>query len=577
MTKKGLLLLALLLSSPSGLPAQDVEKVEEADLPRWIADDIVHFFNDPSTIHFSDRTRIPSTRVVEGDVASLGGPFILAGELDGNLVIVNGDLVFEEGGLVTGDVTVVGGRVLARNLGDVLGNLAIYEERLRYVREGDRIVPADRRRGEEGWGRSRHSWGQARFTVEAGRSYNRVEGLPVVFGPSFRTAGVNPFRLDVHGIWRTEMGAEVGDEDFGYRVRLEQALGGRDRIGVGVSAYSFVDPVEDWGLSDVETSLATVILHEDYRDHYERTGYSAFARFSLPFMPVELRGEFVQEDHEFAPVADPWSLTDGDEPWRPQVLVAEGDVRFVQASLTVDTRNRRDEPSHGWWIQARARQGLGGDLIQPDHRASVEDQASLIPGEEFDTDFATGFLDVRSYNRVGPNSSLNLRGVLGGALNDEALPPQFQHALGGEGSLPGYPLFNSDCGARAVTRGYDLTLEDIPTRQRVFPSYGCDRMALFQAEFRGSLFMDFDDWDDDDGRDEDWEWYPSIEWSPAWAAFFNMGRGWTADGMGDTETLADVGIGIYLGDLGLYWAYPLNEDANGDRSINFFIRFERRF
>jgi hypothetical protein len=45
----------------------------------------------------------------------------------------------------------------------------------------------------------------------------------------------------------------------------------------------------------------------------------------------------------------------------------------------------------------------------------------------------------------------------------------------------------------------------------------------------------------------------------------------------DTDTLMDVGVGLFFGDLGLYFAYPLNEDENGDRHGNFFIRLSRRF
>ncbi len=87
-------------------------------------EDVINFFNDPTTFHFTGRTRIPSTRVVVGDVAALGGPFTLAGEVDGDLVVVNGDLVFETGGLVTGDVLVVGGRVFGEELGEVRGEPA---------------------------------------------------------------------------------------------------------------------------------------------------------------------------------------------------------------------------------------------------------------------------------------------------------------------------------------------------------------------------------------------------------------------------------------------------------------------
>jgi hypothetical protein len=492
--------------------------------------------------------------------------------------VVNGDLIFEEGGTVNGDVLIVGGRILGEELGHISGNLRVFDEPLRYVQSGDRISAAGRRGEEERFSHD-FPWGDARFTIKAGQNYNRVEGLPVIFGPSIRTGGPNPLRLDLWGVWRTETGLELGKEDFGYLLRAEQALGGRDQIGLGATAFSFIDPIEDWGLSNLEASLATFVLHKDYRDYYEREGWSAYARFRFPFLPVELRAEYFQEDHAFTPVAGPWSLTKNNRPWRNQPLVAEGDLRYLEAHLTIDSRNSRDQPFDGWYVEATGRRGLGGEIFLPAHRTSNDPEAELIPESAYDTDFLSGFLDVRRYNRVGPGSFLNLRGIFGGTLNDQPLPPEFQHAMGGVGSLPAYALFSVDCGARDVTRGFDVTVSDVTVRDPVYPSYGCDQIALFQAEFRGSLFLDwgFGGGGGGDVWEDDWDWAPRFELSPSWTAFFDMGRGWMANGLGDTETLMDVGVGLMLGDFGIFYAYPLTEEPSGGRDGNFFIRLNRRF
>ena len=36
----------------------------------------------------------------------------------------------------------------------------------------------------------------------------------------------------------------------------------------------------------------------------------------------------------------------------------------------------------------------------------------------------------------------------------------------------------------------------------------------------------------------------------------------------------DLGAGIYLGDVGVYWAWPLN---GSNRRVNFFLRIAHRF
>ena len=109
-----------------------------------------------------------------------------------------------------------------------------------------------------------------------------------------------------------------------------------------------------------------------------------------------------------------------------------------------------------------------------------------------------------------------------------------------------------------------------------FPYYGCDRVALFSAEYRGGFdfhWGGFDVWDWDD----EWDWDGNAD--PNWIIFFDAARGWAGDeaqlrGAADTETLYDLGGGILLGDAGLYAAVPLTGE---NRSVRFFVRLGPRF
>ena len=90
-------MVALLASWP-GAHAAAQERVDQVDLPRSVADQVIDFFNDPSTIRFTGRVDIPAGRVVMGDVAVLGGPVTIAGEIQGDLVVVNGNLTWRTPG-----------------------------------------------------------------------------------------------------------------------------------------------------------------------------------------------------------------------------------------------------------------------------------------------------------------------------------------------------------------------------------------------------------------------------------------------------------------------------------------------
>lgn len=562
----------LLLIAPATVPAQE-RRVQEIGLPEDVAAGIVDFLNHPGTIRFHGPSTLPSGGTLEGNVGVLGGPFRVAGSIDGDVVVVNGDLQFLPGARVTGDVLVVGGAVFTPDDASIGGTLVEYEEGLRYTERGGRVQIRPELAREGGFLRLGRG---VRVTVRTAGAYNRVEGLPVLFGPQVTTSGPHPLRVEALGLWRTESGLALDSDELGYLLRAEQRFGSVPRAALGATLHSRIDPISGWGITGLESSLSTFFLHKDYRDHFEREGWSAFLRLDSPRFPLALTVEFRDEEHAFAPVSSPWTLRSNDEPWRPQPLVAEGALQTLSSELVLDDRNDPDEPTDGWYARARLVRGLDGDLNLPEYVDPVDE--TVVPPAPVDHRFTAGLFDFRRHTRVSPDSDLGIRVLYAGALDGDPLPSQFQQALGGEGSLPGYRLFSIDCGARdrrieIPRHGLD---EDDDPAQPAFPRFGCDRALLFQAEFRGSFAFDLDP--APQGEDEwtaDWDWYPLVDLTPSWAVFIDAGRGWSeAAGVPDTDTFADLGLGLVLGDLGLYWAYPLTGE---DRGLNFFVRLSRRF
>jgi hypothetical protein len=573
MWKVGLVL--MLLAAPLG--AQE-RRVEDMSLPGNVADSLVRFFNAPTTIRFRGLADVPAGRSIIGDVAVLGGPFTIAGTVQGNVLVMNGDLVVQDQGHVSGDVTVVGGSAHAAT-GAVGGALVVYSQSLAIQRRGSGIAVDERRRALDQL-QYQSDYTRSRISLRTEGAYNRVEGFPVMFGPEVETRGDNVFRLDAMAIWRSESGFQLNTDKLGYMVRAEQRFGPEGEFSVGATAHSVVDPIERWGLSDIENSLSTFLLHEDYRDYYQRQGISAFAQMRLPFEGVRFTAEYRDEKQSYMPVGSPWTLRRNDAPWRPQPLVGEGRLQTIGAHLIVDARNDRSDPTDGWYLDARGTLGVGGSLTLPEYLAPAASPPDVVSNaRSLGHDFTFGFLELRRYARLGPTSDLRLRGIVAGSLDRGSLPPQFQHALGGEGSLPGYSSMSVDCGARSRTYTVLQSSANGGSRVPAFASYGCDQIALFQAEYRGTLawnlnFGPHDEWDDK------WDWYPDIDLSPSWSVFFDAGKGWSladpvnAPTLADTETLMDTGVGISLGELGFYWAWPLN---GSNRSVNFFLRIDHRF
>lgn len=581
-----LLMLAAALSA-GALPAQAQERMEDdgdrvamLDLPEDVAEEVISFFNAPETIHFNGRSRVPADRVIEGDVAVLGGPFTVAGRIEGRVVVINGAVELLPGSEIAGDLLVVGGTIEGVERARVTGEIRTYGESLRYRRRGERIARAEPRRARE----RREGEGRSEFRIATGQSYNRVEGLPITFGPVVETEGRNPLRLRALAIYRTESGLSLDTDRLGYYVRADQFLGGHRALRVGGSAFSLVDPIEDWHVSDLENGLSTFLFHRDFRDHYEREGWSVFATVSPVGSPLSLTAEHRRERHGSLPAGSPWALFGNSEEWRPQPLAAEGSLSSVVLRGTLDTRSDREDPATGWLVSGEMERAYDADLSRP---AAVgvapgADGPEYFPAVSYSS-FTTGRLDLRRYNRVSPSSRLNLRLLVGGSLTGDAVPPQRQHALGGEGSLPAYDLFRLDCGARSkrVFRGSTVGAQEPgeaapPT---FYPSYGCDGFALAQAEYRGALDFRFRwntaPWGDpDDGyEDEDDGW--DVDWasSPDWIVFVDAGRGWDRHGGASEGLVADLGFGFVFERLGVYLAVPLNEGGR----VNLFARIGPRF
>lgn len=568
-------LAVIFLAFATPASAQDAgELLAGADLPADARSRLAAILDDPATTRRQGPAQIEAAERIRGNVVVVGGDVTVAGVVEGDLIVLRGNAVFEPGSAVTGDVTVVCGNVSNARAARLAGGLTIYGPSFCGMAASRKAARDD------DWGRTARARavrtvppGRAYLTARVYGNYSRVEGLPLALGPVIETGGTYPFRLEALAVLRTNAGGSL--DGTGYIARAEQAIGRGRQFHVGASVASTVDPIEARGMSDLEASLSSAIFRYDPRDYFLRTGWSAFVRWTPVPSPVSATLEYRDEEHRSLFVADVWSLLDDGEAWRPQPIVAEGDLRSLTARFVVDTRDDAEEPTRGWIVDASLTRSLGGSLALPEYfRANDLGLPVLVAPTPFDADFTTAILDARIYRRIGLGSLLNFRAVAGGALEDRALPPQFQSALGGIPTLPGYDQFAGDCGARSVHVGREAA-QFTPA---FFPAYGCDRFVLLQAEYIGDLGIDFELFRRDAAWENDW-----IDWGwyfdPTWTIFFDVGHGWANGDLAslrreDTGILADAGVGFLIGDLGIYAALPL-EGSN--RKATFSLRLGRRF
>ena len=561
------LLGCLLATAPAQAQRRDTT-IDRSGLPRDVAREATRLFNESAAVRTTERLEVPEERVIDGDVAVLNGPAIIAGHVRGRVLAINSDVVLRSTARIDGDLLVVGGEVEGRHAAFVGGEIRIYRQQLQYTRSGDYIQPTRTVVSEEAewwqrWDRPQARSG-SRLFVASGGAYNRVEGLPINIGPRvYHNDSWGSVRLDAFAVIRTETSFSGVEDDIGHNVRSEVRLGRRGGLLLGGRLFNVLEPTEKWQLSDLEAGLSAFVLRRDYRDYWQRHGGEVSAGLFVR-RGADVSVSYGNERWMSRSAENPFTLLRQRSGWRPNPQFDAGRAHLLTSSLRVDTRNDRDDPWAGWFIVADLEHGFA-NITEFAPRAMPIGLPSAGKIQ-----YARGFLDLRRYNRISPDAQLNIRVVTGGWLNGDPLPLQRRFSVDGPGALPGYD-FRSPSSMAALNCTSSGFVPGLPGQ--------CDRMALAQVEYRGDLHFDlFTNWDDDE--------YMRIHSTGVWVFFADAGRGWLV-GPGDGSLTygrnelpalstfrTDLGVGLDFEVIGAYVAKAMSAPR---QPANFFVRIKHRF
>jgi hypothetical protein len=559
-------------------PDSSSATLEARALPRVVSDEVIAFYNAAGTTRLVGRTRLPRGNEWRGNVAVRNGPVLVAGRVQGSLVVINGDLLFDTGAEVTGSVIVVGGIVDAAATARIGGEVRQYREPLLYRlrRDGDELVYAPNLRRRL-WNPGAHvSWGTAdsrsSLTIATGGTFNRVEGLPIVFGPLFDWKLQDNFRMrmDALGVFRSAGDLSDKRSDLGYMFRSELRSGEARPVGFGLRAFDVVSPVEDWGLHNAEIGWSAFLFGRDYRDYFLDKGWAARA-FAQPERPIALSLELRHEWQSSVANQDPWTVFRNSEIWRPNPPIDEGHYTTLAMGAALDTRNDPDDPTSGWLLRASLEDSRSKDVV-PDTAvpAFVRDPIPTTGSYRFDR----LFFDFRRYSRISPSGRINLRLVGGGWVGGDPLPLQRRVSLGGPDPMPGHPFRAAACN--------DTFTDPAFQSARVA---ACDRVIAFQAEYRGHVKLNwsYNPWKGD--KSENAEGASSPFWLEGLdvVVFADAGQAWlVGSGPGHVPAgriphfaswLVDAGLGVDWGGFGVYIAKAV---TTGER-LRYTVRLDHRF
>jgi hypothetical protein len=537
--------------------------------PAEVVAELIAFYNDSSTTRMQGDVTLPAGTRFEGKLALYRGSLRVAGRVAGPIAVANGTLYLLPGAAVEGEILVVGGRLLRSEQVEHLGPERVYWDAAPIVRGSDGLLTLRERRrplGEIATARTTFQAGRVRTTLSltTGGTYNRIEGLPILFGPlfEFRPSGGTYARIDLRGILRTAGESTDLRSDFGYMARADLRFAGRTEFGVGGRLYSEVEPIEDQPLSKGESGWSAFLLQRDYRDFYEREGVSGLA-YVQPTRSLRVELSLSRDAQRSVRAADPWSLLRNSDRWRRNPLIDDGHYFTTGLQVDFDTRNDTDRPSTGWLIRSRF-EHLTSDDIAP-VALPVVVRPSPPTGGGYATDRLS--LDLRRYSRLTPGLRVNARLRADGWIAGDRLPIQRRVSLGGPDLLPGFDFREFSCSPRGFSDPSNPAL--------------CDRMIATQVEVRTRLGLNLGyRWPDREGNRRGR--FIGIEEADL-VFFSDAGKAWLAGGgPGQVpvnrlpvlrEWSLDMGVGLDAGEIGAYLA----KSVSSREPVKFIVRLHRRF
>jgi len=546
---------------------------QPGELPRLVAEEAIRFYNAATTTRLVGRSRLPHGNEWRGDVAVRNGAVSVGGRIQGTLLVVNGDASVDSGAVISGDLIVIGGIATQAPGAAVGGEVRVYRAPLGYRTQGEEIALA--RVNPRRWLRNlglEKSWGTAEsrssLTLATGGTFNRVEGLPVVFGPMFdwKLQENVRFRLDALGVFRTAGDLTDRRSDLGYLLRTELRSGEVPAYGAELRAYDAVVPVEDWGLHNAEIGWAAFLFQRDYRDYYLSKGLGGRV-FVRPARLLRLSVEWRRDWQTSVAARDPWTLFRHDQPWRPNPPIDAGHYTTLSGTVTLDTRNDRTDPTAGWFMSAQLESSRSTD-VSPQTGVPTTVRRPLPTDGSYK--FTRAFVDLRRYTRVSPSGRVNLRMLAGGWLGGDPLPLQRRLSIGGADPLAGYAFRHTACNRDITDAAFTGTLVA-----------ACDRVLMVQAEYRGHISLH---WAYNSSRPEDEESKSLLALrGPDLVVLGDAGQAWlVGNGPGRVPSdrlptlgswLGDLGLGVDWGGFGLYVA----KAVTAGEPLRFTLRLDHRF
>ncbi len=392
---------------------------------------------------FSGDKIIEESETIKGPVVVKGGNLIVYGSVDGDVLVVGGDLHIKSNGKVTGNARVINGSIIKDDGGVIKGHEDKTIAKKTNYRETDKKFQQSTRSFEVPWRNDQMNFDNFVFR------YNRVESIFLGLGTKKKYYWDGERNWNAYGsigwgfkshTWRGNLGitrqfATSTDENNGL-------------FEIGGEIYSLTDTKDHWIISIHENTAAALFMHEDFRDYYERNGYTIYSAYytKKDYLKSELKVAYLADKYDSMTNKVEWAMFGGNKLFRLNPPINAGDMRSIMFNGGFNTVTKTSIGPEGWSLFAIgefAKKSIGGIF-----------------------DFEQYMVDIRRLQPLGKYENINIRLRVGSASG--TLPKQKLYELGGLGTIEAFP----------------------------FKSFIGNRMLLVNTEFiiNGSFLHDLDFW-----------------------------------------------------------------------------------
>ena len=403
----------------------------------------------PHRVMLADSSRVvttlPSDSIYPTTVFVIGKGAAVAGTVQGDVVVVGGDLFLRPGAKISGRAIAIGGGVYNSTLAEVAGGLLPFRD-ARYdisrAPNGDYVLdyfdqspPRDAISFPLAYG----------FRIP---DYDRVDGLSLPWGPRLT---LRDERIVVEPLLTYRSNIGQVDPSASLTGRLAR------RWSAEVDAGRYTLSNDRWNQTDLSNALSVIFSGKDFRNYWRADRVEGRIRRLWRTPTLELTasaGARGERDRSIA-AGGSWTLFDGDDvvdgALRPNPAIARGEIRSAVAGL------------RGRWERDRVKIAFGGNVERPWDTPSRRS-------------FTQGTVDVFvQFPTFGTQTFSLLSHAV--ATGGSPAPPQRFAYLGGWGTLPTYDVLQFGGDQLLFFEG-DYT---IPIERLELPIVGPPTVTLREA------------------------------------------------------------------------------------------------